>query len=106
MSDEQKKMPVETLRESNLSAKVWENQHEQGTNYNTTFARSYQDRDGAWQQTNSFGEKDLLPLANLASRSHEAVRTLREQSRAQEQEAEQQAQAETRTRNRDRDRGR
>lgn len=105
MSDE-KKMPVETLRESNLSAKIWENQHEHGTSYNTTISRRYQDREGQWHQTNSFGDKDLLPLANIATRANDAVRELKEQNRVQERQAEQQAQAETRTRNRDRDRGR
>ena len=107
MSDEQKKTPVETLREANLNSKIWENQHDKGVNYNTTFSRSFQDQDGQWRQTSSFGENDLLRLSNLASRSHDAVRELREQqreaTRASQRETERQN---TRSRNRDLDRGR
>lgn len=107
MSDHQKKTPVETLRESNLNAKIWENEHDKGVNYKTTFSRSYQDQDGQWNTTNSFGEKDLLPLMNLAGRSHDAVRELREQERAQQREAASEAERRSpRARSRDPDRGR
>lgn len=95
MSDEPKKTPVDTLREASLNAKIWENQHDNGVHYKTTFSRSYQDQEGQWRQTNSFGEKDLLPLSNLASRSHDAVRELREQERAQQREKETQERLQT-----------
>lgn len=88
MSDEQKKTPVETLREANLIAKVWENQHDKGVNYNTTFSRSYQDQEGEWKHTNSFGERDLLHVKNLAGRTHDAVRQLKEQQREAARETE------------------
>lgn len=107
MSNEQKKTPVETLREANLNAKIWENQHDKGVNYKTTFSRSYQDQDGQWHNTNSFGEKDLLPLMNLAGRAHDAVRDLREQERAQQRETARETERQnTRARSRDPDRGR
>ena len=103
----QKKAPVETLRESNLQSKVWENEHDKGVNYKTTFSRSYQDQEGQWRQTNSFGEKDLLPLSNLASRSHEAVRKLREQERERQRETALEVERRTaRAQARDADRGR
>ena len=107
MTDEQKKTPVETLRESNLQAKIWENEHDKGVNFKTTFSRSYQDQEGQRQQASSFGEKDLLPLSNLASRSHDAVRDLREQERERQRSAEQETERQTtRARARDPDRGR
>ena len=107
MADDQKKTPAQTLRESNLNANIWENARENGVNYNTTFNRSYQDQDGNWQKPNSFGEQDLLKLSNLASRSHDAVRELRERDRAAQREANRtQERSDTRTRTRDRDRER
>ena len=110
MSEDQKKTPAQTLRENNLSASIWENQHDNGVNYNTTFSRSYQDQEGKWQNTNSFGERDLLNLANLAGRSHDAVRELRERERDVQRETEAAAREtdrnKTRSRNRYQDRER
>lgn len=103
MSQDQKKTPVETLRESNLSANIWENQSDRGAYYKTTFSRSFQDQQGQWQQTASFGERDLLPLSNLAGRTHDAVRQLKEQQREATRETERQT---NRSRARDPDRGR
>ncbi len=103
MSEEQKKSPADTLRESNLKAAIWENQHEKGVNYNTTFSRSYQDQNGEWQQSNSFGENDLLKLANLATRSNDRVQEMRQQQHEAARENERQN---ARSQQRDTDRGR
>jgi hypothetical protein len=49
-----------------IKAKIWTNNGSKGTWYNVTFARSYRDEDGNFQDSDSFGRDDLLHLARAA----------------------------------------
>ncbi|MEM6385294.1 MAG: hypothetical protein AAF718_03560 [Pseudomonadota bacterium] len=92
MSEQKKNHPIETLRDGNLKAAVFENARENGTQHNVSFARLYQDREGQTREAQSFSGSDLLRLSKLAERSYEAIRERRSQARQ-----------ETRARDRDRE---
>lgn len=102
MTDSTKKGPAAKLREGMLHAEIWENQRDNGIQHNVTFSRSWRDQEGGWQQSSSFGERDLLGLGHLASRAHDMIRERQKELR---QEAAQEPKRE-RTRQRDRDRER
>lgn len=71
MSDnDQRSRPAETLREGSLKAAIWRNENDKGTYHSVTLARTYKDRDGNLQDTNSFRSKDMLALSELARRTH------------------------------------
>ncbi len=71
MSDnDQRSRPAETLREGSLKAAIWRNENHKGTYHSVTLARTYKDRDGNLQDTNSFRSKDMLALSELARRTH------------------------------------
>lgn len=70
------KPPVATLRDGNLKAAIWEHQHEEAMLYNVTFSRSYLDDEGNWQDSWSFGLRDLLGLGKLAVAAHSTIREL------------------------------
>ena len=77
-----KQRPIETHRDGRLSAAIWENQGEHGKIYNTTFAYSYQDKEGNWRDTASIPGHELLKTANLAQTAYSSVQRLKEQDRA------------------------
>ncbi|WP_300016426.1 hypothetical protein [uncultured Roseobacter sp.] len=94
MADEQKKKtPVERLRDGNIKASVWENTHEKGAHHSVTFSRSYQDKEGQYRDTQSFGQNDLLKLSRLAEKSYDAIRErrtqIRQTTRARDQDRDQ-----------------
>lgn len=72
MSDDQNetRRPEETLREGSLKAAIWRNESENGAYHSVTVARTYKDRDGNLQDTQSFRPKDMLGLSELARRAH------------------------------------
>ncbi|MDX8353968.1 hypothetical protein [Cognatiyoonia sp. IB215182] len=72
MSDNQDetRRPEETLREGPLKAAIWRNEGESGTYHSVTVARTYKDREGNLQDTQSFRPKDMLGLSELARRAH------------------------------------
>ena len=72
MSDETEtpRRPEETLREGSLKAAIWRNEGEHGAYHSVTVARTYKDRDGNLQDTQSFRPKDMLGLSELARRAH------------------------------------
>lgn len=74
--------PVDTLRFGALTATIWRNETEAGHRYNTTIERRYQDDDGNWHSTNSFGRDHLLLLAKLADRAHTRIYELVAEERA------------------------
>lgn len=59
------KPPVMKFRAGGVEASVWENSNDQGTWYNVTVRKSYQDDKGDWQESSSFGVKDTLALAGV-----------------------------------------
>lgn len=99
---EDRNRPVETLRDGNLKASIWENVQGDRTSHSVQFRRAYRDQDGQLRDSDSFFAADLLRLAHLAAQSHDRLNRLREQSR----EAPQDRDAGQRSRSRDDDRGR
>ncbi|ARE41698.1 hypothetical protein RGUI_3557 [Rhodovulum sp. P5] len=94
----QKNRPVDTLRDGNLKASIWENTREDRTTHSVQFRRSYRDQEGQLRDTDSFFGADLLRLSRLAEQSYDRVRGLREAQHEQEPPR--------RSRTRDRDDGR
>jgi hypothetical protein len=62
--------PAKTLRLGRVKAVIWENEADQRTLYNVTFARTYMDEDKKFHDADSFGRDDLLLLAKLADQAH------------------------------------
>lgn len=59
-----------TLREGPLKAAIWRNEGENGAYHSVTLARTYKDREGNLQDTQSFRPKDMLGLSELTRRAH------------------------------------
>jgi len=88
--------PADTLRDGPLKASIWHREVKDKDYFNTEFAKTYKDKDGELKDTKSFGDKDLLGIAELARRAHnrtiqlkrEAFKTRRQaindQSRSQQ----------------------
>ncbi|MEL6201924.1 MAG: hypothetical protein AAFR39_06145 [Pseudomonadota bacterium] len=62
----QPRRPEETVREGPLKAAIWRNESDNGAYHSVTVARTYKDRDGNLQDTQSFRAKDMLGLSELA----------------------------------------
>ena len=78
--------PVQTYKAGNISASVWENQirNKDGTNgtYHTvSLARSYQDKQGAWQTTTNLRVGDL-PKAELVLKKSYEFLVMKQQDQA------------------------
>ncbi len=73
--------PVHSIRFGPLKAAIWENQTQHGPMHNVTVSRSYRDDQGEWQESSSFGEGDLLPLAKALDAAHSWIH---EQRRSRE----------------------
>lgn len=99
MSDdtENTRRPKETLHEGSLKAAIWRNEGEHGAYHSVTVARTYKDRDGNLQDTQSFRAKDMLGLSELARRAHHSTHDL-DREAFKEMRAQQQEQQKTRTR--------
>lgn len=68
--------PVFTYRLGNVSATIWPNEVNDRTYYRTEIARSYKDKDGNWQTSNSFSHDELLNVAKIAERAEEYIARL------------------------------
>lgn len=106
MSTDHKNGPINKLRENTLSAEIWENVRDQGTQHNVTFSRSYRDQEGNWKSTSSFGPRDLLPLQHLMGRAHDTIRERQAELRREERASERPKGKRSRSRDRERDRDR
>ncbi|MDO8539502.1 MAG: hypothetical protein Q7S40_03615 [Opitutaceae bacterium] len=65
--------PVKTLRLGRIKAAIWENNADQRTFYNVTFARTYMDEEKKFHDSDSFGRDDLLLLGKLADQAHSFI---------------------------------
>lgn len=99
MSDDKEntRRPEETLREGSLKAAIWRNEGEHGAYHSVTVARTYKDREGNLQDTQSFRAKDMLGLSELARRAHHSTHDL-DREAFKEKRTQQQEQQKTRTR--------
>jgi hypothetical protein len=66
----EKRRPVFEVRYGRLRASVWRQESDKGPWFNVTLSRGYQDESGAWQNSTSFGARDLLELGKLCSEVH------------------------------------
>ena len=62
--------PVHTVRHGRIKATVWLNQTQRGPMHNVTLTRSYQDEQGNWHDTQSFGFDELMTLAKAVFDAH------------------------------------
>lgn len=70
---ETKNRPVHEVRFGRLKAAIWRQESDKGPWYSVTFSRSYQDANGQWQNTTSFGVRDLLEVAKLCDDCHSFI---------------------------------
>ncbi|MEM7670831.1 MAG: hypothetical protein AAF317_17165 [Pseudomonadota bacterium] len=102
MSDDQStRRPIETLREGQLKAAIWQNESDNGKYHSVTVARTYKDQDGNLQDTSSFRAKDMLGLSELARRAHHHAHDLdreafKEQRREQQEQGQERSQSHSR----------
>jgi len=75
------KRPEATLRDGSIKASIWRNEAESGAFRSTTFARSYEDKDGNPRDTHSFAGTDLLKVAELARQAYAKSRSLDREER-------------------------
>src|SRR5262249_25609868 len=65
-----KQRPVFEARYGRLRVSVWRQDSDKGPWFNVTLSRIYKDETGAWQNSSSFGARDLLEVAKLCNAAH------------------------------------
>lgn len=98
----QPRRPEDTVREGPLKAAIWRNESDKGAYHSVTVARTYKDRDGNLQDTQSFRAKDMLGLSELARRAHHEVHEL--DRAAFKEQRQEQAQQQSQTKGHDQSR--
>lgn len=78
--------PADTVRDANLKATIWRNEGEKGAYYNTTLAKTYQDQNGNYKDTQTFSQNDLLRVSELARTAYNRVTELRREDHRQSPE--------------------
>jgi hypothetical protein len=73
--------PADVLRDGNIKATIWKNERENGPSYNTTFARTWQDEQGAYRDSHSFSGTELLRVSELARGAYARTNELRQEHR-------------------------
>lgn len=69
--------PLETLRDGNLKASIWQNEGDKGPYLMTTLTRTYTDDRGNYHDTSSFSGTDLLRVSELARQAYQRSNELR-----------------------------
>lgn len=64
--------PVHKIRHGAVSASIWRKDTEKGPMFNVSFQRSYREGE-KWQNSASFGRRDLLTLGLIATRAFEWI---------------------------------
>lgn len=84
MSDDQTPQksngPESVLRDGNLKANIWKRSGQNGDYFETSFAKTYQDKEGKLRDTQNFAAKDLLGISELAREAHHRSRELRREA--------------------------
>ena len=68
--DDRPNMPAHVVRFGLVRACIWRNDTDQGVRHNVTVSRIYLGNDQRWHSTQSFGLRDLLPLAKALDWAH------------------------------------
>lgn len=66
--------PVIDLKDGPLRAASWRKDGEYGPMFNTKITRTYADDQGRFHETGYLREQDLLPAAELARETHQAIK--------------------------------
>ena len=85
----QNRGPVDTIRDGRNKATIWEHEGKNGSYHTTSFAKTYEDKDGSLRDGQSFNTQDLLKVSELARSAYGRVRELeqeRNQTRSHDQE--------------------
>ena len=72
------KQPVTSQRYRNLEAAIWRQESDQGAFFTVSLKRSYKVGDDWNDSSISLGNEDLLPMARLLDRAHDAIDDLYE----------------------------
>lgn len=70
--------PVQTLRDGNLKATIWQNEGAKGNYYSVQLRRTYRDDDGNYHDTASFSHGDMLKLAHLTACAYDTISQYRQ----------------------------
>jgi len=73
--------PADVLRDGNIKATIWKNERENGPSFNTIFARTWQDEQGAYRDSHSFSGTELLRVSELARGAYARMNELRQEHR-------------------------
>ena len=77
MSDTKaKNPPVAKIRVGSVTASIWENKGEKGTNYSVTFDRRYRDGKGNWHSSDTYFQDDLLFKAKASHLAYDRIAAL------------------------------
>lgn len=71
--------PANVIRDKELKASIWENEGKKGTYFTTTFAKTYEDRNGNLKDTSVFNNSDLLRISELARQAYGRTNELRQE---------------------------
>jgi hypothetical protein len=86
MTEDKKNAPLETFRDGAVTIKLWEQQAEGKSYVNASIGKLYKDQQGAWHETRSFNDSDLLKLQALIPQAHQQMKHHQEQLRSVVQE--------------------
>ena len=76
-NQQQNKGPVDTLRDGALKATIWRRESDTKDYFTTSFAKTYSDKEGNLKDGHSFGQSDLLGVAELARLAHQRTAELK-----------------------------
>ena len=78
--------PVHTVRHGRIKATIWANQTQNGPMHNVTVSRSYQDEEGNWHDSQSFGFDELMTAAKALSDAHSFISNERSKGNGYDEE--------------------
>ena len=77
--------PIDRIRVGRVAAAIWRNTGDDGKHfYSFTLDRSYEDKNGKWQSTDSFGLNDALVAAKVCNLADTRIRKLYDADRQAE----------------------
>ena len=69
-----KKAPLQTLRDGAVSIKLWEQQSENNRFVTASVGKVYKDADGNFKESRAFGETDLLKLQAMIPQARDEIK--------------------------------
>lgn len=75
--------PEDVLRDGNIKATIWKNERENGPAFSTVFARTWQEEDGTFRESQSFSGTELLRVSELARGAYARTNELRQEHRVE-----------------------